>query len=139
MFLVRLIGAAAHATERFVKHDERGVRQDRFHLTSKNDQSRRSSLRIKSPEMLSAENGRFPSNRCVARTVNAWFAILADPKFSNDLQPFDNPDQILLPRRFRPFTQPRERRSASIVADRNQRLQSGNGLVLQAVNEALVR
>src|SRR6516162_6668031 len=89
--------------------------------------------------MLSAENGRFPSNRCVACTMNALFTILANPKFSNDLQAFDNPDQVLLPRRFRPFTQPRERRSVSIVADRDQRLQSGNCLVFQALNEALVR
>jgi hypothetical protein len=70
--------------------------------------------------------------------MNALFTILADPKFSNDLQAFNNPDQVLLPRRFRPFTQPRERRSVSIVVDRDQRLQSSNCLVFQAVNEALV-
>jgi len=42
--------------------------------------------------MLSAENGRFPSNRWIARTMNTLFAILADPKFSDDLQAFDDPD-----------------------------------------------
>ena len=88
--------------------------------------------------MLSAENGGFPSNRCVARTMNALFAILADPKPSYDLQTFDDPDQVLLPRRFRPFTQPRERRSVSIVANRDQRLQSGNCLRFQALDEVLV-
>ena len=70
--------------------------------------------------------------------MNALLTILADPKFSNDLQAFNNPDQVFLPRRFRPFTQPREPRSVSIVVDRDQRLQSGNCLVFQAVNEALV-
>jgi hypothetical protein len=32
--------------------------------------------------------------------MNALFAILADPKFSDDLQAFDDPDQVLLPRCF---------------------------------------
>src|ERR1700732_1616809 len=89
--------------------------------------------------MLSAENGRFPSNRRISRTMNALFAILTDPKFSDDLQAFDDPDKVLLPRRFRPFTQPRERRSASIVANRDQRLQSCNCLMFQAPDEVLVR
>ena len=88
--------------------------------------------------MLSAENGRFPSNRCIAGTMNALFAILADPKPSDDLQTFDDPDQVLLPRRFRPFTQPRERRSVSIVANRDQRLQSCNCLMFQAPDQARV-
>src|SRR6266481_4365967 len=88
--------------------------------------------------MLSAENGRFPSNRCIAGTMNALFAILADPKFLDDLEAFDDPDQVLLSRRFRPFTQPRERRSVSIVANRDQRLQSGNCLRFQALDEVVV-
>src|ERR1700730_14537493 len=89
--------------------------------------------------MLGAENGYLPSNCCVARAMNALFAILPDAKFSDDVQAFDNPDQVLLPRRLRPFTQPREQRSVSIVTDRDQRLQPGNCLMLQTLDEVLVR
>ena len=71
--------------------------------------------------------------------MNTLFTILANPKFSDDLQALDDPDQVLLSRSLRPFTQPREQRSLSIVANRDQRLQSGNCLMFQAPDEVLVR
>ena len=70
-----------------------------------------STRRVESREMLGAENGRFPRNRRVARTMNALLAIRSDAQLSDGLKAFDDPDQVLLGRRFRPFTQPRERRS----------------------------
>jgi hypothetical protein len=89
--------------------------------------------------MLSAENGRFTGNRRVARPVNALFAILSDPQFSNGLKAFDNLGQVLLGRRFRPLTQPCERRPVLVIADCKQRLQSRNGLCFQPLDKTLVR
>lgn len=48
MFLVCLIGAAEDGTDHFVKHNESGVGENRFDLTSKDDQSGQSPLGIKS-------------------------------------------------------------------------------------------
>ena len=53
--------------------------------------------------MLSAENGRFPGNCRVARAMNALLAILSDAQLSDGLKAFDDPDQVLLGRRFRPL------------------------------------
>jgi hypothetical protein len=47
VFLVCLIGAAEDATDHFVEHNESGVGENRFDLTSKNDQSGQSPLGIK--------------------------------------------------------------------------------------------
>ena len=107
MFLVRLIGAPEHAAEHLVEHDESSVGEDRFHLARKHDQGGQSARRVEPREMLSAENGDFPSDRRVARAMNALLAILPDAELSDGLKAFDDPDQVLLGRRFRPFAQPR--------------------------------
>ena len=89
--------------------------------------------RIEPREMLGAQNGGFPSDRRVARTMNALFPIRADAKIPDGLKALDNPDKVLLAWRFRPFAQPRERRSVLIVVDRDQRFQSCNRLMCQAL------
>lgn len=55
----------------------------------------------------------------LARTMNPLFPILFDAELSDDLQTLDDPQQVLLGRRFRPITQPRERRSVFVDADRD--------------------
>lgn len=87
--------------------------------------------------MLCAENGCFTRDRRVARPMNPLLSILFDAEFSNDLQAFDDAREVLLDRRFRPFAQPREWRSAP-VADHDQCLQSGNRFLRQIVDEVLV-
>lgn len=89
------------------------------------------------PGSLQERNANAPSK--IGTMRNALFAILTEPKFSDDLQTFDDPNQVLLTRRFQPFTQPREQRSVSIVANRDQRLRSCNCLMFQAPDEVLVR
>lgn len=66
-FSVGAIGAAEHAAKHLVDHTERPVRENRFHLAGEHDQSRQSARRIETREMLSAEYGRFPSNRSSVR------------------------------------------------------------------------
>ena len=66
--------------------------------------------------MLSAENGCFPRNRRIARAMNPLFPIRADAEFPDGLKALDNPDQVLLAWRFRPFPQPREWRSILFVS-----------------------
>jgi hypothetical protein len=139
MVLVRLIGAPKDAAEHPVEHGDGGVREDRFHFSRENHKGGQAARRVEPREMLSAENGRFTGNRRVARPVNALFAILSDPQFSNGLKAFDNLDQVLLGRRFRPLAQPCERRPVQVTADCKQRLQSRNAFLFQPLDKALVR
>ena len=139
MFLVRLIGATEHTAKHFVEHHDGGVGEGRFHFTSENDQSGQSARRIEPREMLSAQNGGFPSDCRVARAMNPLFPICADAEIPDGLKAFDNPDKVLLGWRFRPFAHPRERCSVLVAFDRDQRFQSCNRLVFQPLDEVLVR
>lgn len=77
--------------------------------------------------MLGAENGCFPSDGRVTRTMNALLAILSDAQLADGLKSFDDPDQVLLGRCFWPVTQPGERRSILVIANCDQRFQSSHG------------
>ena len=121
IFSVGAIGAAVHAAKHLVEHDERRVREDRFHLAGEHDQSRQSARRIEPRKMLSAENGRFPSDRSVARAMNPLLRIWPNAQASDELQTLDDANQVLLRRRFRPITQPGECRAISTVAEKEFR------------------
>jgi hypothetical protein len=101
------------------------VREDRLHLARENDQGGQSMRRVEPREMLGTENSRFSGNRRIARTMNALLAIRSNTQFSDRLKTLYNPDQVLLAWRFRPFTQPCERRPALVVASRKQPFQPG--------------
>ena len=135
IFSVGAIGATEHAAKHLVEHDERRVREDRFHLTGEHDQSRQSARRIEPRKMLGAENGRFLSNRSVARAMNPLLAIWPNAQSSDELQALDDANQVLLRRRFRPITQPGEWRAISVVSDRDQRLQFSDRPLFQSLDE----
>jgi len=89
--------------------------------------------------MLRTENSRFSRYRSVAGPMNALLAILPDAQFPDGLKALDNPDQVLLARRFRPFTQPCERCPVLVVADRKQCFQPGDRFEAQSLDKILVR
>jgi hypothetical protein len=75
-----------------------------------------------------AENGRFFGNRRIARRMNALLAIRSNIQLSDGLKAFYKSDQVLLAWRFRPFTQPCERRPVLVTAGSKQRFEPGNRL-----------
>ena len=85
--------------------------------------------------MLSAENGRFPSDRSVARAMNPLLTIWPNAQASDELQTLDDANQVLLRRRFRPITQPGEWRTISVVSDCDQRLQFSDRPLFQSLDE----
>lgn len=54
IFSVSPFGARVDTAKHLVEHDQRRVREDRFHLAGEHDQSRRSARRVESRKMLSA-------------------------------------------------------------------------------------
>lgn len=132
------ISAAEHAATHLVKHDKRGVREDRVHLLGEHNQSCQSAWRIESRKMLSAENGRFPSNRSITRSINPLFAIWTDAQVSDELQTLRDANQVLLGWRFTQIAQPCEWHTISVVADRDHRLQFKDGSPFQSRDDILV-
>lgn len=65
--------------------------------------------------MLRAENSGFSRNRSVTRLMNKSLATRSDAELAHILQPLDKAREIFLARRFRPFAQPRQWRSAPFV------------------------
>jgi hypothetical protein len=115
------------------------IREDRFHLTGENDQSRQSAGCIESQVMLGAENGRLLSNRPVARTINPLLTIWANAQVSDELQALDDANKILLGWCFRQITQPGEWRAISVVSIRDQRPQFSERPLFQSLVKILVR
>jgi hypothetical protein len=138
MLLVRLIGTTGDAAEHLVEHDDRGVREDRFHLACEDDQGSQSARRVEPREMLGAENGCFSGNRRIAGTMNALLTIRSDAQVSDNPKPFNDPDQVLLSWRFRPFAQPRQGRMAFFVY-LDQRCQAVDFFAAKTNRQRLVR
>ena len=132
-----MVGAPEDAAKHFVEHHEGGVGQARFHFTGENDQRCQPARRIEPREMLGAQNGCFPGDCRVARSVNPLFPIRADVESSDGLKAFNDSDKVPLSWRFRPFAHPREQRSVLIVFDCDQRFQSFDRLGFQSLDEFL--
>ena len=135
---VRAIGAPEDRAEHLAEHGERSVGENGLHLAREHHQRRKTPRRVETRKMLCAHDRGFPSDRCVARPVNALFAIGSDAELAHGFEPFGDSEKILLARRFRPFSQPGERRALFVFGDDNQGLQSRYRLRRQAFDEALL-
>ena len=70
--------------------------------------------------------------------MNARLAIGSDAELADGFEPVDDLDKIPLSWRFRPFSQPGERRALFVFGDDEQGFQCRNRLRRQAFDEALV-
>src|SRR5580693_6855965 len=137
--LMGAVSAPEHSAEHLVEHGERGVRENDFHLAREHNQGRQTARRVESRDVAGNEDGDFSRDRRIARPVDALFAIGSDAKLAYGLEPLDDSEQIFLARRFRPFSQPTERRAYALFGYGQQRVQRGDRLQRQALGEAFVR
>ena len=121
--LVGAVGAPEDSAEHLVEHGERGVGENGLHLAREHDQGRQTARRVETRDVAGNDDGDFSGDCRVARAVNALFAIGSDAELAHGFEPFDDSEKISLARRFRPFSQPGERRAFSFVGDDEQRLQ----------------
>ena len=138
ILFVRSIGAPEDGAQHLAEHGERSVGEHGLHLAREHRQSRQTARRVETRKMLCAHDRGFSSDRCVACPMNAPFAIGSDAELAHGFEPFDDSEKILLARRFRPFSQPGERRALSVFGDDDQGLQSRYRLRRQAFDEAPV-
>ncbi len=138
ILFVRSIGAPEDGAQHLAEHGERSVGEHGLHLAREHRQSRQTARRVETRKMLCAHDRGFSSDRRVARPVNALFAIGSDAELAHGFEPFDDSEKILLARRFRPFSQPGERRALFVFGDDDQGLQSRDRLRRQAFDEGPV-
>ena len=133
------VGAPEDSAEHLVEHGERGVGENGLHLARAHDQSCQAARRVETRDIAGNEDGDFAGDGRVPRTMNALFAIRFDAEFAHGSQSLDKGDQISLARRFRPLSQPSERRAIVIVADDDeQSFQPGDRLWRQALDKVFV-
>ena len=123
--------------EHLVEHGQGGIGECDLHLAREHDQGRQPARRVETRDVAGNEDGDFSRDRRIARPVNALFAIGSDTKLAHGFEPFDDSEKILLARRFRPFSQPGERRAFSFVGYDQQSVQRGGRLQRQAFGRPL--
>ena len=136
--IVGTVSAPEDSPEHLVEHGQGGVGESDLHLAREHDQGRQSTRRVETRDVAGNEDSDFSRDRRIARPVNALFAIGSDAKIAHGFEPFDDSEKIFLARRFRPFSQPGERRAFSFVGYDQQSVERGGRLQRHALGEASV-